>query len=150
MAKDRTALTAPLVTALNGLAAAAWWVSPVIDDDANLAFALEIAITLKTSATAGSDGNFNVYFAGSVPATPSYAGGVGSNSDATWTPVGDDISNLKPIGSIKYTSETTVRTSIKRFLISDVPRDAKLVIYNGSGAVLGSADCSVELNTVKY
>lgn len=65
-------------------------------------------------------------------------------------PVGDDVSHLQFLGALEYTSETTARTQRKRFLLSNVPRDFKLVIYNGTGTGLGATTCAVEWNSIKY
>lgn len=149
MAISYTTVAAPAVTALNSLASAAYWVSATFVNNTNLAYEVEIFVTILTTTTAGTDGSINLYVAGSVDGGTDFAGGV-TGADATWTPVGDDVSHLQALGSLKYTNETTARTQRKRFVLTNVPKDFKLVIYNGTGTGLGATTCAVEWNAIKY
>ena len=149
MAISYTTVAPPTVIALNSLASTAYWTSPNFDNDINLAFEVEIFITILTTVTAGTTGSCNVYIAGSVDGGTDYAGGV-TGTDAAWTPLGDDVSHLQALGSLKYTSEVLARTQRKRFVLSNVPKDFKIVIYNGTGAALGATTCAVEWNAIKY
>ena len=145
-----TAIAARAATALNSLASAAYWVSDNVSNSTELAYEIEMFITLLTTTTAGADGSFDVYITGSTDGGTDYEGGITTQSDATYTPTGDDVSEFTYIGSLTYTAETTARTLNKRFLISDVPKDFKVIIYNGSGAALGATTCAVEMNAIKY
>lgn len=149
MAVSYTTVSAPAVTALNSLATAAYWVGATFVNSTNLAFEVEIFVTILTTTTAGSDGSCDIYVAGSVDGGTDFAGGV-TGADTTYTPVGDDISMLQFLGSMTYTNETTARTQRKRFVLSNVPKDFKLVIFNGTGAALGATTCAVEWNSIKY
>lgn len=144
-----TSVTAPAVTALNSLASAAYWASPNFDNATNLAYEVEIFVTILTTTTAGVTGSCDIYVAGSTDGGTDYAGDV-TGSDAAWVPVGDEVSELDFLGSMTYTSETTARTQKQRFLLSNVPQDFKLVILNSTGAALGATTCAVEWNAIKY
>ena len=144
-----TTVSAPAVTNLHSLANAAYWASATFLNNTNLAFEVEIFVTILTTTTAGSNGSVDVYVAGSVDGGTDFAGGV-TGADATWTPVGDDVSHLQFLGSMQYTSETTARTQRKRFVLTNVPKDFKLVIYNDTGTGLGATVNAVEWNAVKY
>jgi len=153
MAKSYTTISAPAVTALNSLADAAYWVgggTTGIDNSTQLAYEIEMFVTILTTTTAGSDGSVDVYIAGSVDGGTDFAGGITTESDATYTPAGDDVSEWTFVGSFTYTSETTARTLNKRFLIDDVPKNFKVVIFNDTGTALGATTCAVELNAIKY
>lgn len=149
MAVSYTTVSAPAVTNLNSLASAAYWASATFVNSTNLAYEVEIFITILTTTTAGTTGSLDVFVAGSVDAGTDFAGGV-TGADATWTPVGDDVSHLQYLGQLVYTSETTARTMKKRFVLSNVPKDFKLVILNNTGTGLGATTCAVEWNSIKY
>lgn len=149
MAISYTTVSAPAVTALNSLADATYWASATFVNSTNLAFEVEIFVTILTTTTAGADGSVDVYVAGSVDGGTDFAGGV-TGADATWTPLGDAVSHLQFLGSLQYTNETTARTQRKRFVLSNVPQDFKLVILNVTGTGLGATTCAVEWNSIKY
>ena len=149
MAISYTVVTPPAVTALNSLASTAYWASPNFDNETNLAYEVEVFVTLLTTTTAGTAGSCDVYLAGSNDGGTDYAGDV-TGSDAAWVPVGDEVSELRFLGALAYTSETTARTQKQRFLITDIPKDFKLVVYNGTGTALGATTCAVEWNSIKY
>jgi len=148
MAKSYTTITALAVTNLANLADQAYWVSPDVDNDTELAHEIEMFLQILTTTTAGSDGNIKIYIAGSTDDGTDYAGGITSESDATYTPVGDDVSHWDWLGSIIYTAETTVRTMKKRFNLIDVPKNFKYVVFNNTGTALG-ATVSLEQNAIK-
>ena len=151
MAKSYSTVAAPAVTNLNGLASAAYWVSPVFDNNSELAYEVEKLISILTTTTAGADGSIDVYVAGSVDGGTEFAGNITNESNATWTPLGDAVSDLKKMGSLKYTNETTARTRRKRFKLGDVPKHFKLVIFNGTGTAFGgTTECKIEWNAIKY
>lgn len=150
MAKSYTAIAARAVTALNSLASAAYYVSDNVNNNAALAFEIEMFITLLTTTTLGVTGSFDIYIVGSTDGGTNYEGGITNESNATYTPTGDDVSEFTRIGSLTYTAETAARTLNKRFLISDVPKDFKVVIFNKSGTALGATTCAVEMNAIKY
>jgi len=149
MAKSYTALSSPAVTNLNSLADATYWVSADVDNGTALAFEIEVFATILTTTTAGTTGSVDVYIAGSVDGGTDYAGGITTQADATYTPLGDDTSHWKFLGSLTYTAEATARTMKKRFMIYDIPQNFKLVVYNKTGTALG-ATTSIELNSIKY
>ena len=150
MAISYTVVSAPAVTALNSLADATYWVSPDFDNDTNLAIELDVFITLLTTTTAGATGSIDVFIAGSNDNGTNYAGGITTQSDATYSPTGDDATEWRHLGSFKYTTETTARTLEKLFRMKNLPRNFKLVIYNDTGAALGATTCAVEYNSVKF
>ena len=149
MPKSYTTISAPAVTNLNSLASAAYWASPDFDNDTNLAYEVEVFVTILTTTTAGTTGSCDIYIAGSVDGGTDYAGDV-TGADAAWVPVGDEVSELVFLGSMAYTAETTARTQKQRFSIDDVPKNFKLVILNNTGATLGATTCAVEWNAIKY
>jgi hypothetical protein len=149
MAKSYTTLTAPAVTNLASLASAAYWVSPVTDNNAALAHEVETLISILTTTSAGTTGTIDVYITGSVDGGTVYSGGVTTESDATYTPTGDDVSEWDFLGSFTYTTETTARTLQKRFSLFDVPKNFKYVIYNGTGTGLG-ATVTLNHNAIKH
>lgn len=150
MAISYTTVSAPAVTALNSLASAAYWVSPDFDNATNLAYELDIFITLLTTTTEGTTGTVDVYIAGSNDGGTNYAGGITTQSDATYTPTGDDVSELRFLMSFTYTAETTARTLEKLARLHDIPKNFKLVVYNGTGTGLGATTCAVEYQSIKY
>lgn len=149
MAKSYTSISAPAVTALASLASGAYWVSPVVDNSAALAHEIEALISLLTTTTLGANGQIIVYIAGSVDGGTVFAGGITTESDATYTPLGDDVTEWAFLGAFTYTAETTARTLQKRFLLADVPKHFKYVIYNGTGTALG-ATVSITHNAIKH
>jgi len=148
MAKSYTAITAPAVTALASLASGAYWVSPDVNNNTELAHEIEMLLSILTTTTLGANGSIDVYIAGSVDGGTVYAGGVTTESDATYTPTGDDVSEWYYLGGMTYTAETTARTLQKRFSLSDIPKNFKYVIYNNTGAALG-ATVSLKHNAIK-
>ena len=150
MAISYTAVTSPTVTNLSSLADAAYWVSSVFDNTNIRAHTLEIFITLDTTTTAGTSGSIDVFIAGSVDGGTNFAGGITTESDATYSPVGDDMLHWKLLGSLNYTAETTARVMKKRFSMYDIPKHFKLVILNDTGTALGSGNTAIELNAIKF
>jgi len=124
MAKSYTAISAPAVTNLASLANGAYWVSPNVDNNTELAHEIETLISLLTTTTAGATGAIIVYIAGSLDGT-TYAGGITTESNATYTPIGDDVSEWSFLGGFTYTAETTARTLQKRFRLLDIPKNLK-------------------------
>lgn len=150
MAKTHTPITPALaVTALNGLAAGAYWVSPDVDNDTENADEIEAMFNIATTTIAGNNGGVDVYIAGSVDNGTTYAGGITTESDATYTPNGDDVSEWTNLERLVYTSETTARTLNKRVLIDDVPRNFKYVVYNDTDTAFNATGCSVDQNSMK-
>lgn len=143
-----TARTASAITNLDGLASGAFWGSDIFPNGTELAFEVEPFITIITTTTLGVTGSVKVFVAGAVDGS-NFAGNVNS-SNAVYTPVGDDVSHLKPLDAFSYTAETTARTMKKRFAIrSPVPKDFRLVILNNTGAALGTGNL-VKWNGLKY
>ena len=147
MAKTYTDLSAPAVTNLASLADAAYWVSANVDNGAALAHEIETLISILTTTTLGADGKIDVYVAGSLDGT-TYAGGITTEADATYTPAGDDVSEWDFLGSFTYTAETTARTLQKRFSMFDIPKNFKYVVFNNTGAALG-ATVALTHNAIK-
>jgi len=148
MAKSYTAIAAPAVTNLASLAAGAYWVSTDVDNDTALAHEIEAFISLLTTTSLGIDGGVDVYIAGSVDGGTNYAGGITTESNATYTPVGDDVSHWDRLGTMNYSAETTARTMKKRFNIMDIPKNYKYVIYNRTSVALG-VTVSLTHNAIK-
>ena len=147
MAKSYTLISAPAVTNLASLASGAYWVSPNVDNNSALAHVIEMLLSILTTTTLGTDGGVDVYIAGSLDGT-TYAGGITIESDATYTPTGDDVSHWDLIGSLKYTAETTARTLEKRLALFDIPKNFKYVVYNRTGEVFG-ATVALTHNAIK-
>ncbi len=148
MAKSYTTITALAVTNLASLASGAYWVSPNVANGTELAHIIEMVLTILTTTTAGSDGSIDVSIAGSVDGGTKYAGGITNESNAVYVPLGDDVTHWKPIGLLTYTHEATARTMLKRFSISDIPKDFKYIVYNGTGTAFG-ATVSLKQNGIK-
>jgi len=150
MALSYTTISAPAVTALNSLADAAYWVSPDFDNATNLALELDVFITLLTTTTAGATGGIDVYVAGSNDGGTNYTGGITTQSDATYSPTGDDVSEWDFLDSFTYTTETTARTLEKLMRMFSLPKNFKLVVFNDTGTALGATTCAVEYQAVKF
>ena len=148
MAKSYTSIATPAVTALASLASAAYWVSPDVDNNAALAHEIEVLVEILTTTAAGTTGSIDVYVAGSVDGGTVYSGGVTTESNATYSPAGDDVSEWDFLGSFTYTTEVTARTLQKRFSMFDIPKNYKYVIYNNTGTALG-ATVSLKHNAIK-
>ncbi len=151
MALLYTPLTALTVVNLNGLANGAYWVSPDVDNNTILGIEIEALLTLVTTVLAGVNGAVQIYIAGSIDGGSNYAGGITSESDAVYVPLGDDVSHWSPNNVISYTSETLARTPKKRIVVnSPVPRNFKFIVFNNTGTPLDAAGNSIALNSIKY
>lgn len=76
MAVSYTAVSAPAVTNLNSLTSTSYWASATFVNTTNLAYEVEIFITILTTTTAGSSGSVDVYAAGSTDGGADFAGTV--------------------------------------------------------------------------